>query len=711
MTRIPPTRSSSLTRRFCFHRTIALGCAVVAVLVVGFSVGLRGAVDPGAELKAGIAAFDAKRYPVAILTLKSLGPRLPKLADYAAWYLASSYSETKNFAPIPATLEVIWKQNPPSPFRAKAALLTAAAWLETSNPKAAIQVLRDHYAELSQPQGDMALADASLVAGEASTAAIYYQRVYYGYPQSSLAPKAHEQELALRNSLGANYPPSMPNAMLARAIKLADAKLTQAAISEFDALIPQLGGPEKDEARVRIGVAKYIANQNTEAFQYLSNLQVDTPEADAERLHYLVQSARRLERLNEMEQLALKSAELHPTSPWTIDSLVAAANRHLMDHNVERFLPLYTACYKGLPGDSRTDLCHWKVTWVHYMRRNKDAADMLRDHLRMYPASDSSSNALYFLGRLSEQVKDLGSARAFYEEASTQYPNVFYAMLSRDRLAQIGKGRSAELVREFLHTVAFPQRVRTRNFQADTAALVRADRAQLLSKAGLKDLAEAEMKYGADQGEQPHVLAVELGRLIGAGDPAQALKYIKRYAQGYLLMPIDSAPAEFWQLAFPLPYRASLEKYTKEHEIDPFLMAGLIRQESEFDAKVISYANARGLTQIEPATGREIGRRLKVAFSVPKLFEPDYNLRFGTYYFRLNLNQLNGNVEATLAAYNAGMTRAKQWLKWDTFREPAEFVETVPITQTRDYIQAVLRNAAAYREIYGEGPQAARSAP
>jgi soluble lytic murein transglycosylase len=159
-----------------------------------------------------------------------------------------------------------------------------------------------------------------------------------------------------------------------------------------------------------------------------------------------------------------------------------------------------------------------------------------------------------------------------------------------------------------------------------------------------------------------------------------------------------------------LPYRAGLERYSKERDLDPFLMAGLIRQESEFDAKVVSYANARGLTQIEPTTGREIGKRLKVAFSTPKLFDPDYNLRFGTYYFRQNLDRLNGNVAATLAAYNAGMTRAKAWLKWDDFHETAEFIETVPITQTRDYIQAVLRNAGTYREIYRETPAREKAA-
>jgi soluble lytic murein transglycosylase len=243
-------------------------------------------------------------------------------------------------------------------------------------------------------------------------------------------------------------------------------------------------------------------------------------------------------------------------------------------------------------------------------------------------------------------------------------------------------------------------------FDASATSQARIDRARQLVSAGLKDWAEIELRYGAQNGDQPHLLAMQLAALIGDGRPAQAIRYIKSYAGNYLFLPIDSAPLDFWRLAFPLPYRADLERFSKQNQLDPFLMAALIRQESEFDAKVISPANARGLTQIEPATGRELSRKLKVSkYTTAKLFQPELNLQFGTYYLRLVTNQLGGHTEAALAAYNAGMSRAKAWLTWGDFQEPAEFVETVPFTQTRGYIQAVLRNADAYRRIYGPQPQ------
>jgi soluble lytic murein transglycosylase len=453
---------------------------------------------------------------------------------------------------------------------------------------------------------------------------------------------------------------------------------------------------------VRIGVARYAAQENAAAYKYLAGLEVDSPEADAERLYYVMQSARRLNNLDEMDSLVAKLGRLHPNSTWRLQALLAAANRYLTENQPDQYEPLYRACYEAFPQSKEAAGCHWKVTWVHYLRRESDAAELLRAHLRLFPASENASAALYFLGRSAEQSRDRSSARAYYDEIAREYPNQYYAMLARDRLKSVASVTPSPAAAEFLRTVGFPQRARTTVFDASPSSLARIERAKMLVNAGLKDWAEIELRYGAQNGDQPHLLAMELGQLIGDGRPAQAIRYIKSYAGNYLFLPIDSAPPDFWHLAFPLPYRNDLERFSKQNKLDPFLMAALIRQESEFDAKVISPANARGLTQIEPATGRDLSRKLKIPkYTTAKLFQPALNLQFGTYYLRMVTDQLGGHTEAALAAYNAGLSRAKAWLTWGDFQEPAEFVETVPFTQTRGYIQAVLRNADAYRRIYG----------
>ncbi|MFN7937092.1 MAG: transglycosylase SLT domain-containing protein [Bryobacteraceae bacterium] len=88
-------------------------------------------------------------------------------------------------------------------------------------------------------------------------------------------------------------------------------------------------------------------------------------------------------------------------------------------------------------------------------------------------------------------------------------------------------------------------------------------------------------------------------------------------------------------------------------------------------------------------------------FTTAKLFEPDMNL-LGTIYLRQLLDSFQTRWENVLAAYNGGPSRVNRWLNWGTYREPSEFIETIPIAETRDYVQIVLRNAGVYRRLYGQ---------
>jgi soluble lytic murein transglycosylase len=219
----------------------------------------------------------------------------------------------------------------------------------------------------------------------------------------------------------------------------------------------------------------------------------------------------------------------------------------------------------------------------------------------------------------------------------------------------------------------------------------------------LDDLAETELRFGAKTDGQPQIIAVELAELANRRDaPDQAIRYIKRFASGYLSLSLDNAPDKFWRLAFPLPYRHSLEEYSRQQSLDPFLVAALIRQESEFNTKAVSRANARGLTQVMPSTGRQLSRQLKIPrYRTSMLFSPDTNLKIGTYYLKALSDQLQGRWEETLASYNAGKSRVNSWTSSANYHEPAEFVESIPFSETRVYVQSVLRNAEVYRRLYG----------
>ncbi|MGQ9918773.1 MAG: lytic transglycosylase domain-containing protein, partial [Bryobacteraceae bacterium] len=164
-------------------------------------------------------------------------------------------------------------------------------------------------------------------------------------------------------------------------------------------------------------------------------------------------------------------------------------------------------------------------------------------------------------------------------------------------------------------------------------------------------------------------------------------------------------------LAFPFPYRDLIRREARKHGVDPLLVAALIRQESEFDPGAVSPSGAIGLMQIMPATGRELGKRLRMRPVTRRaLHNPGLNVRLGVYHLARLLQERKGSREEALAAYNAGLTPIPLWAGWGDFREPAEFVETIPLQQTRDYVQIILRNLEFYRWLYGTAPTPARSA-
>ena len=358
-----------MTMRHCLVRAIRVHSRKLFFLAAAIFAG--GATDPLVDLKSGAASLDAERYSAAIATLTPLPKRLPKLADYAAWFLANAQFGLQQYAAVEKSLEPVWKQSPPSPLVPRAVILAAQAFGANGQTKAAVDILRAHYTSLAQPQGDLAMAYAFEAAGDHVSAAVYFQRVYYGYPVSAESVEAETQIAKLRAELGSSYPPAMPDAMLGRAFKLLNAGASARAKKELESILPDLGGAERDLARVRIGVADYNQKQTLEAQKYFESLEISSPEPDAERLSYLVLCARRLKNHEEVHAGLDKLARLYPQSKWRLDALVADANLHLIENSLDEYEPQYRACYESFPKDPQAAACHWKVTWGHYLRRRQ----------------------------------------------------------------------------------------------------------------------------------------------------------------------------------------------------------------------------------------------------------------------------------------------------------------------------------------------------
>lgn len=685
---------------------VARWAVLAAVLVWALPARAQIRTEAGTALVKGIEQVKAMSYTAGIATLRTVPERLPLLADYASYYLGLAYQETGNSAAAAQAFSAVLTQTPLSPYFVPSVLAAAGAYNKTGRAKEAITLLKQHYGRIPQARVEAALGDAFQAVNDPVSAAVSYQKVYYYWPNTEEAADAAAALAKLRLSLGEKFPPPMSQAILARSKALMDGRRTVEARKDLLAAVEHLAGSERDVARVRLGAVDLQEKKYAAADTYLRHLTVGHGEADAERLYHLVMAARRLDHDQEMLRWVEELNRQYPDSPWRMEALISASYPFLARNESQQFEPLYSACAQSFASNPQSALCHWKWIWSRYLNNPQSGEQSFKDHLRRYPDAEKVPASLYFLARIAENGKDPGAARVYYSFIDFNFPNHFYATLARERMQQqsVATAPVSPAAQEFLAGVKFPMRRVSVSFQASTTTAKRLERTRLLATLGLADLAESELRFSARQDGQPQIAAVELAKLLdrrGAYD--EALRALKAYVPNYLNFPWEDAPVAFWRAAFPMPYRELLERHTRQKSLDPYVVAGLIRQESEFNPKALSPAKAHGLTQVMPSTGRQLSRQSGMKrFTSRMLFEPDTNLRLGTLFMRQLLDSWKGRWEEVLASYNAGPSRVKRWITWASFREPAEFIETIPINETRDYVQIVLRNAEVYRRLYAK---------
>jgi soluble lytic murein transglycosylase len=160
------------------------------------------------------------------------------------------------------------------------------------------------------------------------------------------------------------------------------------------------------------------------------------------------------------------------------------------------------------------------------------------------------------------------------------------------------------------------------------------------------------------------------------------------------------------QVAFPKEFFETISVHAKNFNVDPILVLSLIRQESSFNVRAISSSGALGLMQIIPPTAQEIGQALKIQnLEIPQtLFNPEVNIRMGTYYISKMIRDFNNNVPFGLAAYNVGPTRLKRWMdsagvkpQSTSSSEYEVWIDMLPWAETRFYVKAILRNFIIYQ--------------
>jgi len=196
--------------------------------------------------------------------------------------------------------------------------------------------------------------------------------------------------------------------------------------------------------------------------------------------------------------------------------------------------------------------------------------------------------------------------------------------------------------------------------------------------------------------------------MVVGGIPLQAARFVRMVAGD----PGGTWDARLLRTAFPFPYEEEIRRSAREAGLDPHFVAGLIRQESLFQASIRSHAGATGLMQIMPATGRGLARQMGIqGFRVEDLEHPETNLAMGTRYIAEQLRRYGGREADALAAYNAGPGRMNGWRTLPAYRDPDLWVERIPFSETRGYVKAVTLNWSIYSSLYGCGVEGLQFCP
>jgi soluble lytic murein transglycosylase len=399
-------------------------------------------------------------------------------------------------------------------------------------------------------------------------------------------------------------------------------------------------------------------------------------------------------------------AQKYPVSKWNEEGLMAAGNYHWVELNRTTAVIDYQRVLDTFAGGKYAFNCEWRIAWVAYLNRQPDGDDRLTNFLLKYPVSANAVDALYWLGRNAERANNPPRARSYYNKAVERFPETYFGNASAARLAKLGPGE--ENPPEGLEKIPPPPDLRPFDEPIPVAAADRWARAQALRAIAFDSSAEQELKNAYFATSSPRFLLEAAQAAFDQGHYGAGMAYGRLIVPSFDSRKFGDVPVSVWKALYPLPYEAALRREAAKNDFDPMFAAGLIRQESTFQADAVSPKFAVGLMQVLPKTGKLLAKQMKVRYTKDKLFEPDFNIAVGMVYIA-NLVRQTGAPEYAAAAYNAGEDRIAAWKGERNYEEIPELVESIPFSETRDYVQIVLRNTAVYRMIYGQPSVALRA--
>ena len=642
-----------------------------------------------------VARYNAGDYAGALAFVSRPALASSPMGGYAAYYMGLAQLRLGQAADARRTLQSLLDRKPAGYLAAGAALAAGEAAEALADHAAATRFYEQLAADRSTVSEEVLsrLGRTALASGDRKTAAEAYVRLYYEFPLTDAATAAAPQIASLSDQVQrTGY-----KADLGRAQMLFGARRYTEARAAFADLQRLAEGDDKELVDLRLAECDFNLKRYAAARDGVAPyLERASRKAEARFFHLSA-----IRELGDHEQYVTLTRALvseFPDSSWAEEALNNLGTHYILTNEDELAASTFREAYEKFPSGGRAERAAWKYGWFAYKTGDyQETIRVFESAAAQFPRSDYRPSYLYWASRAHGRAGDAAQADARLRLVYTDYANSYYGRLAERQLSRrAGVSVTADRVRTASHSPAPAASTRS---PLPTEPLIR-----LLLANGLYDDALNELRYAQRVwGNSPAVDATIAWAYYQKGDLRRAITLMRRAYPQHLTAGGQALPTEILQVIFPLTYWDAIKKQSALRGLDPYLVAAIIAQESTFDPQIKSAANAWGLMQVVPATGRRLARSLGIGrFTTAMLTDPQINIRLGTLYFSRLAEQFGGAYYA-LASYNAGESRVVRWKAERPGLDEDEFIDDIPFPETQNYVKRILGTAEDYRMLYGEG--------
>lgn len=444
---------------------------------------------------------------------------------------------------------------------------------------------------------------------------------------------------------------------------------------------------ERSRLRLEIGRALFRAARYDEAERELLALVADSPgtRIAADALFLVARSQYRQRRVTVARATLRRIAEQFPQEPAATEALYLLGDLEHDDGALQNASSYYRRAAAGHHASNEAGLAQMRLGGLAYQDGDfRNAARIFEDYRERYPKGRRVQQATYWAARAYHEMGDLSDASRRFREVRRLNPFSWYGLRAAEFLGE-----------EPLAIPMEPEPARNDRVAAEVEHALK--RIELL-----RELAEME------------AVDFEVERVRGHFEKTDGASYALAEAfneRGHTMTGIrlgweiyrreGAWNPRLLRIIYPFPYRTLIMAEAREKGLDPFFVAGLIRQESTFSATIKSPVGAVGLMQIMPATGNALARSAGLKeFGPEHLENAELNVHLGTSYLAELLARYGNRAAPALAAYNAGPNRLTFWSTFPEYRDDELFAERIPFAETREYVKIVQQNARLYAALY-----------